>query len=423
MAYDPWDKKYLYYTNEDPIRNSIMQWNTETMELDAEIEVGGTNPHSVDRACYTDKMYVRTQGSYSFDVVDMKTRKYIKSVDLPFKPRTCGDQNYKHNLQLVAGTSDIGVALIDVETDEVIFTDWESRQDRPAEGNQGGSTDGHAAWFDDDHFGYINRIESEIKIFKVYPKNKRKWQVRYTQRIDTATALHTIQDDKIDVNLTEKYIYGAVEGRKELKEKRFFPAGGRCPDGSYAQTGGAYVDVVIRKGVLPGIQKFRWDGNRLHSYKYTPLPNSSFDDTIHHYSISPDKRTLWVPTFKSRKTHVLRLSDMRWIKQYVSGYGGGHVNFSSKHPYAVITNHFDDFISVLRTNTSSSQYKIHVNNDIQAYPNPQGLLQTHSNWISKDGRYFYFGNSHSGELVEIDLDTLSVSRKLFVGGHPEQSIS
>ena len=404
MEDNPWDKKYLYYTNEHPLFNSVMKIDTDTMTLKADIHVWGFNPHSVDRACNTDKMYVRTQSSHSFAVIDAKTEECLKVVDLPFKPRTCGDQNYAYNLQLVSGNSDPGIAVINVDNDEVIFTDWEPANDRKPKGNQGGSSTGHAVWFDKNHFGYLNRLSNEIKIFKIHVDNmNRTFSFVYYQTITETdglkTSLHTIQDDKIDTDLNTTIFYGTVEGYDPTPES-----------GDTA--------------VAPGIQEFTWNpaqGVGLIVKRFFELPQSSSKDTIHHYSILKDTKYLFVPTYSSRKTHIINTDTMTVSHTFNSGYGGGHVNFAISRGYAIVTNHFDQFVTVINYVTNET-HKVHVNNDIVNYPNSP-LLQTHSNWVSEDERYFYMGNSNSGEFVEVDLEYLIVSRKLFVGGHPEQSIS
>jgi len=242
---------------------------------------------------------------------------------------------------------------------------------------------------------YINRFKSEVRIFRVLLGNNKKWQVTRTQVLPVRTAMHSIQDDKIDVTLTTSTIYGTVEGRKSL-------------------------------GIKPGIQEFKWENGFLRVERYAEIPNIDADDTIHHYSITSDQKYLYIPTYGSPtrdgRVHVLRLSDMAWTKDYAGVYGGGHINFSYKHNVGAVTGHFDDRVALVNLNGTGTTF-VKINNDERGYPPKQGLLQSHSNWISPDQDFFYICNSHSGEFVEVDLSREIVSRKLFVGGHPEQSIS
>ncbi len=409
MEDDPWDSKYLYYANEHPSFNNVMKIDTSDMTLKAYIPVWGLNPHSVDRACYTDKMYVRTQSSYSFGVIDARTEKFIKKVDLPFKPRTCGDQNYKYNLQLVGGTSDPGVALIDVDTDEVIYTAWSKADGRKPLGNQGSSAAGHSVWFDDLHFGYIDRLASEIWIFRLTDGDDNR--VTHIQTLDSPTAMHSIQDDKIDVELTTTTIYGSVEGIETvyIYDSEGTPVGIETP------------------GQLPGVVKYTFDPTRdsdkvlQQEGEVFRLPGSNDKDTVHHYSIHPNGNELWIPTYWTRKVHRISIPNMASLGQIDCGYGGGHVNFSVEQNCAVITNHFDTYVTKIDLTTFEPT---NINSNRQYELVGAGkLIQTHSNWIIEDGRYFIIGNPVAGDFVKIDLLYNKVKYKLFVGGSPEQSIS
>ncbi len=380
---------YYYYANEAEDRNSIMAWNHKTMKIDKEIKLVGINPHSVDRACLTDKMYCRTQNVNSFDVIDVRRGIWLKSVALPFFPRTCGDQNIKFHLQLVSGNSNPGIALIDTITDTVIFTDGYEKGDSGVVGNQGGSSTGHPAWFDERNFGYLDRVQGKVRMYRVYGEIG-DFTIGHERSVQVSTAMHTIQDDKIDWAPGHSKFYGTIEGDKD-------------------------------RGITPAIQEFNYYGNDdLRVGRKITLPNSSPEDTIHHFSISPDGTELWIPTFFSKKTHVIDLKTMTVKKSYDSGLGGGHVYFSTHLARACVTNHFDSHISVLNMKTTYS-WQVRVNNDKTVFPGP--LLQSHSNYISDDGRFYFFANTHNGEMVKFDIKLRRVYSKIYVGGHPEQSIS
>lgn len=379
---------YYYYTNEDIYRNSVMAINHKTMTMDKEIKCVGINPHSADRACLTDKMYVRTQNVNSFDVIDARRGIWLKSVPLPYHPRTTGDQNLKYRLQLIAGKDNPGIAVIDTITDNLLFVDWYEKTNDPV-GNQGGSAGGHPAWFDDEHFGYLDRIAGEVRIYRV-GGSIGNFTFRHIKDLIVPTAMHTIQDDKIDWEPGHSKFYGTVEGDED-------------------------------RGIVPAIQEFNYYGNGdLQLGRITNLPGSGTDDTIHHYGIDPDQEYLYIPTYITKKTHVIELSSMDVVKTYDSGLGGGHVNFSTTLDRACVTNHFDDHVTILDTKSTTS-WEVKINEDTPAYPGP--LIQSHSNWISDDGKYFFICNTHSGEFVKIDIENRRVYSKIYVGGHPEQSIS
>jgi len=103
--------------------------------------------HSVDRAWETDKLYVRTQDSYSFDVIDWREKKYLKTVPLWFKPRAAWAYNDKLNLQLVTWKDVPKIAIIDVKTDNVLRVVWK-KLDKKVTSQGWDSATGHAIWVD-----------------------------------------------------------------------------------------------------------------------------------------------------------------------------------------------------------------------------------------------------------------------------------
>ena len=73
----------LYYADPRPEENGLnraLRIDYRNMRFE-ELTCNGTNPHSIDRAGTTDKFYMRTQNSYSFDVVNFKTQT-VKRIDM-----------------------------------------------------------------------------------------------------------------------------------------------------------------------------------------------------------------------------------------------------------------------------------------------------------------------------------------------------
>ncbi len=114
----------LYYADPRPQEhglNRVLRIDCNNMTYRA-IPVPGNNPHSIDRAGESDKFYVRTQNSYSFDVVNF-TDDSVKTVDLgDHKPRAIGAYNKKYNIQLLSGKDMPIVDVIDVDSDRIIAT-------------------------------------------------------------------------------------------------------------------------------------------------------------------------------------------------------------------------------------------------------------------------------------------------------------
>ncbi len=398
MALPPTDIwEYLYYADADPAAYRIIVFDPVTMLEIGSIPTIGENPHSVDRVCQTDKMYARTQNTYGFDVLDARTLTPIKNVSLPFRPRTCGDQNLYLNLQLVAGTSDPMISVIDIFNDNILFTGGKYKvTGQVPTGNQGGSASGHPAWLDSRHFTILDRLNDKLVTYRLTPTENplARFTFTKTQELDIPTAMHTIQGDFIDTELREKIFYGSLEGSESL-------------------------------GIQPSVVELLYNGfGHLTIGRTTILPGTTTDDAQHHATLTDDRSEIWATTFKSKKVWVIDPVTMAVTKEYDGvGFGAGHINFSYEHRRVCITNHFDNFVSILDMDSEDI-----FNVTVSAEPADDAFLQTHSNWVLRDGNFFYLGLAVEGKFVEIDisgplLTDCFISRELITGGHPEQSIS
>jgi hypothetical protein len=169
----------------------------------------------------------------------------------------------------------------------------------------------------------------------------------------------------------------------------------------------------------PGVQEMHYDGSgNLTLGRRLYLPNCDTTDTVHHFGITSDNKYLYIPTYRSRQTHVIDLDSFKIVKTYNSGWGGGHVNFCDELRLAAVTNHFDNHVTILDMD-STTTWSVRISEYDSDINGP--LLQTHANWIF--GKYFYIGASTDGIMYEIDLKNKRVNRRLYVGGRPEQSIS
>ena len=86
---------------------------------------------------------------------------------------------------------------------------------------------------------------------------------------------------------------------------------------------------------------------------------------------------------------------------------------------AIVTCHFDQNITIINRGTDQT-WEVQVNNDVEV---DGTFTQSHLNWVSPDGLYFYLFATESGDFVEVDLKNKVVSRTWHTGGSPEQSTS
>lgn len=371
-----------------------------------DIKVDGVNPHSVDRAGDTDKFYVRTQDSYSFDVVNLKTKK-AKTVKLDgVRPRAIGGYNKKHNIQLLSGKNRPTISVIDVATDTVIATLGQNRDydKKMLKSNSGsGSATGHSVWLGPDHFALTDRVNKRVVVFRVISKDG-KLTFEETSILHLPSGLHTIDrvnnpQSKEDLNV----FYGQLEG-------------------------------IVSEFILPGVQELIFDnstgilkkGRRVDMVESGLIINK-FKPRAHHSSITPDGKYIFAPDCTG-KVYVINRSTMKTKAIIPAGFGTAHVEFSEQLGLAIITNHLTQYVTVADLNTlkvlknvviSDSDYDPSFNFSMGRHP----FMQPHFSYVSNDGKYFYTFASQDGMFIKIDLKELKVIRTMDVGGAPEQSRS
>ena len=381
---------YYYYADPDPAFNRVVVMDPVKMTEVSSIWVPGLSPHSADRAGFTDRMYIRTAGVKSFDVINARTMSYEKTVPLPHKPRAAGAYNKYLNLQLISGKDQPMVSIIDVATDNVVGTVGPTvKPGQTISGNCGGNATGHSGWLDANHFTLLDRYNDVIVVYSIFKNGAGGYDIAETQKLPMLTGVHTLDVDVPDKSLTKRTFYAEVEGSKS-------------------------------KNVAPHLVEMTYDGNgHLIPGRVTLFPGVNSSDMTHHYGISPDGQYIWQPICTNHTLFVVNKSTMQVVKNYPIGLGGGHVNFSAQLNLAVVTNHFDDAVTIINMNTDQV-WSVHITDA----PEEVGLfIQSHLNWVSPDGRFFYIFATHDGIFVEIDLTTKTVSRTYYTGGTPEQSTS
>jgi DNA-binding beta-propeller fold protein YncE len=384
---------FYYYADPDANFNRIVVMDPKGMTMVGEIPVVGRKPHSVDRAGTTNKMYVRTTGGHSFDVLDASNRTYIKTVPLQHTPRAIGSYNKFRNLQLITGKDFPMVSVVDVATDEVVAVAGPAKGGTPS-GNCGGNATGHSIWIDKDHFTIIDRINDQLVTYRIDGDGSGIYSLTKTQTFDVPTGVHAIDVDVFDTNLEKYTFYAAIEGS-------------------------------MSKNIKPQILELHYDHHgKFMRGRTVTFPGTDSHSMMHHYSLAPNKQDIWVPMCDDKKVYVVDKRNMRIKATYPAGWGAGHVNFSAPLGLAIVTNHFDNKVTIIDMNTGGVDWvQISEQAGGGGEMGSSPLLQSHVNWVSPDGKFFYLFATHDGIFVEIDLTTRKVSRTYYTGGTPEQSSS
>ncbi len=385
----------LYYVDPRPeehglnraLRIDYLNWSY------TDINVSGVNPHSLDRAGDSDKFYVRTQNDYAFDVVNF-VENTVKTVDMgAHQPRAIGATNLKYNLQLISVRNRQVVDVIDTTTDTIIASLGD-------EADTVGTTTGHALWFDEDHFGLVDRAAPQVVVYKVVDSGGILSFVE-TSRVALPTSLHGIER------------VAQAQTRADLVT--FYGNG----EGDIAK-GGTTVPSVIEFTFSPV------DG-KLALTRSVDLPNSTAvvngrPPIAHHSGISPDGKYFYTPVFDGH-VYIIDRATMQVVKVLDAALGAAHVEFSASLGLAVITNHWSNEVTIIDLATQTVKERITISTT-QAYnPAEPHLLQPHFSYLSEDGKKFYTFATQDGKFLEINLETFTVDRELVTGGAPEQAHS
>jgi hypothetical protein len=399
------EKNILYYVDPRPEENGLnraLRIDYAAMKF-TEIAVTGINPHSIDRAGDSDKFYIRTQNSQSFDVVNFKTQE-VKTIDLyDHKPRAIGAYNAKYNLQLLSAKDMPVVDVIDVATDKVIETlgKREPYNKNELTSNAGaGSATGHALWFDEDHFGLIDRVSKRIHVFKVQKDSSNALTFTNTDNKYFSSALHAIERVKDPQNADDaKTFYALGEG-----------------------------DLTKNSGKTPFVREliFVSSNGTLASGRYTTFGESNrtvnnIKPTSHHSGITPDGKYLVVPVLDG-KVYFINRKTMKTEHTIEAKLGAAHVEFSTSQGLAIITNHFDEHLTFINLKDFTVKKHLVISQHIFD-PNEKHLLQPHFSYVSEDGLYFYTFATQDGDFLKINLKTLEIEETLHTGGAPEQAHS
>ena len=397
----------LYYADpriEENGLNRAIRIDYNAMNFN-EVATNGINPHSIDRAGKTNRFYIRTQNSYSFDVVNFETGS-VKTVNLEnkernvveHKPRAIGAYNRKYNIQLLSSLDMPVVDVIDVSTDNVIATLGDQIKDFTITANGGKSATGHAFWFDENHFGLIDRVSNKIRLYRVSRASDDSLEFTLIQDFITREPVHAVERISNARNKTDRNTFYAM------------------------------INGDIGKKVAPGVLelKFNHDYERIESSREVIFEDSVesvgvIKATTHHSAVSPDYKYFIVPVLTG-KVYFINRQTMKIDKVVEAKLGAAHVNISKEENLVIITNHFSEYVTFINATTLEVVKNLDISETV-FHPDEKHLIQPHFSYVGENGRYYYTFATQDGKFLKIDLKTLEVVESLYTGGAPEQAHS
>lgn len=384
----------------DKVGKNVVVIDVKRMQLVKHVETEGLTPYPVDRAGHLDKVYAITRGSDSVDVIDADTLENLGIIELGHKPRSGEAYNSRLGLALIAGADRPITSVIDVVNDDQVKVTTEATGDAPTIEDFGGlNASGHPAWLSKNRFVVIDRARRLIQLWgiaKVQGANSLDytWELTKYDTVSTPTSVHHIL--KRDTSMLPKY------------EKRIF----------YALAEGSPTD-----GIPPAILKLRLTASdQLRFERQINLPIEPGMGS-HHADFHPNGQHIYMGSAEGHLYVIDRFlmdqetPDLDEIISIETGLGTGHTRFIPARNLAIVTNHHATFVTAVNTITHTKIKDITVSGEKQ---NGE-ILQSHTNYVSPDNKFYYAFASDNGIFFEINLKSLKkTSRIVDTGGVPVQ---
>lgn len=169
--------------------------------------------------------------------------------------------------------------------------------------------------------------------------------------------------------------------------------------------------------IPPAILKLRLTASdQLIFEKQIDLPGNATEMGSHHADFHPNGQHIYVGSTEGNLFVVDSISK-EVITTIETGFGTGHTRFVPGRNIAIVTNHHDTFVTIVNTETHTKIKDITVSG---AKQNGE-ILQSHTNYVSPDGKFYYAFASDNGTFFEINLQKLKkTNRTVQTGGVPVQ---
>jgi len=371
-ATDDSDSALAYYS--DSKNDLVYIIDVDNMALQQVIPADpGSKPYPIDRTG-DQKTYVSTRNSYSVSVIDnYNLDQPLAKIELSHKPRSTS-YNPRRGLALVSGADAAYSSVIKVRKDKVKVVVGQGEQWDPEINTDfgGSNATGHPFWHGKNRFFQLNRPARQLEFYR------RNGRLLDTLSLPT-TAHHLFRAP------------ASVYGRKA--RRTYFMA----------------LEGNPSQGIPPGVARFMIRHNRILVTGVTWLECSSCDPSTmggHHADLSPDGSHIYMGS-KEGHLFIIDSLSMNIVAVLDSGAGSGHTRFIPGRNLAIVTNHYDNYVTLINTENLSVVDNITVTG---ICGNSGDKSLGHTTGVSPDERFFYGVASCNGEFFRIDLDSHAVDR-------------
>jgi len=364
----------------DPELSRIVGMQMSTMKQVADFPLDGKVIYSSD-IINDEKSYAYGRASNKIFILKRDAQGNFSEqgiINLPFAPRT-GAKNRKYGLTLITGSEKPMYALINTKNDTVVATGGRDVFTKNDDSNHGSKwATGHGVWLTNRHFVVPDREARTLTLYKINPKS---FKVKKLNTVKTSSSVHTI----IGKLNNKKHIYYAVaEGSDESRP--------------------SLVELKLKK-------------NRLKVKRIVEMVGDNLPEmTAHHAKPLPDGVHIYMGT-SDGTLNIINKRKMKVVKTIKAGKGAGHTTLIPKLNLAFVTNHHDQFVTVINTKTHTKIKDIHVSG-----PSIKNTaLQSHTARVSADSKYYYNFATDNGYYFRINLETLEMDKMTYTGGTPKQA--
>lgn len=370
----------------DKENNQVVTFQPQTMKLKEVLNTIGDSPYPIDKAGL-EQVYVTTRNTQSLDILASKSLEIGGVIPLTHFPRSV-TYNKNKRLAAVSGTKKAVTSIIDTTTNEVIATVGNERVSVPSD--FGGSlATGHPFWLTDSQFLILDRARRTLELYEVKTE-QGEYSISHKYTLPTPTSVHHILAAPNSTGAQKNVFYAVLEG-------------------------------APKQGIAPGIMAFELSDRKIYQRQIKLMPTTKVDVKdmgAHHASFHPDGVHIYLGSNEG-KTYVINKVSMEIVSVIDTGTGNGHTTMIPGRMLAVSTNHSDTFMTVIDLNSHTKLANIEVSPP--ASSNSRKTQSHTSSFDPKNDRYFYTAASDDGRIIEIDLETLSISREIDMpGSYPIQ---
>jgi len=364
----------------DPELSRIVGMQMSTMKQVADFPLDGKVIYSSD-IINDEKSYAYGRASNKIFVLKRDAQGNFSEqgiISLPFAPRT-GAKNRKYGLTLITGSEKPMYALINTKNDTLVATGGRDVFTKNDDSNHGSKwATGHGNWLTDRMFIVPDRAARTLTLYKINPKT---FKVKKLNSVTTSSSVHVVIGK---LNNAKGIYYAVAEGSDESR---------------------------------PALIELKLKNNRLIIKRTVEMVGTNLKEmTAHHAKPLPDGVHIYMGT-SDGTVNIIDKNQMRVIKTIKAGKGAGHTTLVPKLNLALVTNHHDQFVTVINTLTHTKIKDVHVSG-----PSIKNTaLQSHTARVSADSKYYYNFATDNGYYFRINLETLKMDKTTYTGGTPKQA--